>query len=211
MRGGGTGDDTGAAGGKEGGQDTAGSTTEENGQDIQSFDDLLKNPKYQSEFDKRVAKALDTQKAKLTADISTQIENARTEAEKLAKMNADQKAQYEKEKKERELADREAKLTERELKAAAKETLISKGLPASLADVLNYANAESCNKSIETVEAAFREAVAAGVSEKLTGGKPLKKAPDDTQIFSKEQISAMSAEEINKNWDAVQASMKKLK
>ena len=168
------------------------------------------NPANQSEFDKRVANALETQKAKLTADINSQIENARTEAEKLAKMNAEQKTQYEREKKDQELSKREAELTARELKATAKETLVSKGLPASLADVLNYENAEACNKSIEAVEAAFREAVAAGVDEKLRGGKPPKKAPDGTQLYTKEQIEAMTPEEINKNWDAVQASMKKM-
>lgn len=60
---------------------------------------------------------------------------ARTEAEKLAKMNAEQKAQYEREKKDQELAKREVELTARELKVTAKETLGSKGLPTSLADV----------------------------------------------------------------------------
>lgn len=195
------GDEPGAAGTEEGGEGT---------QNTQSFDDFLKNPANQSEFDKRVAKALETQKVKLTADIASQIENARTEAEKLAKMNAEQKAQYEREKKDQELAKREAELTARELKATAKETLASKGLPTSLADVLNYENAEVCNKSIEAVEAAFREAVAAGVDEKLRGGKPPKQAPDGTLIYTKEQISAMTPEEINKNWDAVQASMKKM-
>ena len=209
--GGGTGNDTGDAGGaagsennKEAGADTRGD------QSTQSFDDILKDPAYQAEFDRRIAKALKTQESKLTADINSKIENARTEAEKLAKMNTDQKEQYEKEKKEQELADREARLTERELKATAKETLVSKGLPASLADVLNYTDAEACNKSIEAVEAAFREAVAAGVEEKLRGGTPPKKAPDSSQMFTKEQIEAMSPDEINKNWEAVQASLKKM-
>ena len=48
------------------------------------------------------------------------------------------------------------------------------------------------------------------MDEKLRGGKPPKKAPDGTQLYTKEQIEAMTPEEINKNWDAVQASMKKM-
>lgn len=207
--GGGAGDAGGAAGGDNGDQGAAGAGEGgEGNQGTQSFDDFLKNPANQSEFDKRVAKALETQRGKMQSEIQTQIENARTEAEKLAKMNAEQKAQYEREKKDQELAKREAELTARELKATAKETLVSKGLPASLADVLNYENAEACNKSIEAVEKAFREAVAAGVDEKLRGGKAPKKAPDGAQLYTKEQIAAMTPEEINKNWDAVQASMK---
>ena len=207
SNGSGAGEDAGVAAGAD--NSSAGGA--EGGQGTQSFDDMLKNPAYQSEFDKRVAKALETQKAKMSADIETQIANAKTEAEKLAKMNADQKAQYEKEKKEKELADREAKLTERELKATAKETLTSKGLPSSLADVLNYSNAEACNKSIEAVETAFKEAVAAAVDDKLKGSKPMKKAPENVQIFTKEQIAAMTPSEINSNWDAVQASLRNFK
>lgn len=192
----------GAAGaGGEGGQGAAGSGSN------QTFDDLLKTPGYQSEFDKRVAKALETQKTKMQQDIQTQIESAKTEAEKMAKMNAEQKSQYEREKKEAELSTREAELTKRELMAEAKEQLAGKGLPISLAEVLNYSSAEECTKSIEAVGKSFQEAVEKAVNEKLTGGNPPTKAKT-TASFTSEQIKAMSAEEINKNWDAVQAAMK---
>ena len=59
-----------------------------------SFDDILKDKKYQSEFDKRVAKALETAKGKWETDYQAKVEEAKTEAEKLAKMNAEQKAKY---------------------------------------------------------------------------------------------------------------------
>lgn len=172
------------------------------------FDDFLKDPKMQAEFDKRVAKALDTSRSKMQAEIETKIAEARTEAEKLAKMNAEQKAQYEQQKREQELASREAEITKRELSAQAKETLADKGLPVMLADILNYTDAEKCQASIEAVEKSFTEAVSKAVEDKLRGGAPMKKAPETGGTFTKEQISAMSAEEINKNWDAIQASMK---
>lgn len=173
-----------------------------------TFDDILKDPAYQSEFDKRVAKALETQRGKLDKEIASKIENAKTEAEKLAKMNSEQKAQYEREKRESELLSREAEITKRELSAAAKETLADKGLPIILAEVLNYSDAESCNKSIEAVEKAFQDAVSKTVDQRLKGGKAPKKALDGAQTFTKEQISAMSPEEINRNWNAIQESMK---
>ena len=207
-------DNSGNAAGAADNGNTSADNGKDNSQGIQSFDDILKNPAYQSEFDKRVAKALETQKTKLNEDIAAQIANARTEAEKLARMNAEQKAQYEKEKREKELSEREAKLTERELKATARETLSSKGLPEAFAELLNYTNAEGCNKSIETVEKVYKEAlaagIAAGVEEQLKGGRPPKKAPEGTQLFTKAQIQAMTPEEINSNWDAVKASMKEL-
>lgn len=189
---------SGADGGKEG-------DAQETGK--KSFDDFLKDPANQSEFDKRVAKALETQKGKMQQDIQAQIDNARTEAEKLAKMTAQQKAQYESDKREKDLAAREAEITKRELSAQAKETLADKGLPVQLADILNYESAETCQASIAAVEKAFRDAVGKAVDDKLKGKDPMKKAPEGTS-FTKEQIAKMTPEEINKNWDAVQASMK---
>lgn len=172
-----------------------------------SFDDFLKDPKNQAEFDRRVGKALETSKGKMQKEIDARIEAARTEAEKLARMNSDQKMQYEKEKREKELADREASITRRELTATAKEQLAEKGLPVSLADVLDYSSAETCIASIDAVGRAFQEAVEKAVESRLAGGKPPRKA-DDRAAYTMDQIRAMSADEINKNWDAVQAAMK---
>ena len=189
-------EDTGAEGGAQG---AAGSSM--------SFDDYLKDPKNQAEFDRRVSKALETNRTKMQADIEKQIADAKTEAEKMAKMNADQKAQYEREKQEKELADREAAITKRELTATAKEQLAEKGFPISLAAILNYTNAEECAASIDAVGKAFQEAVEKAVTDRLAGGKPPKKA-DGATAYTMDQIRNMSAEEINKNWDAVQAAMK---
>lgn len=173
-----------------------------------SFDDILKDPKYQAEFDRRVAKALDTNRTKMQADIEAKMQEARTEAEKMAKMNAEQKAQYEREKQAKELAEREAAISRRELMATAKEQLEEKGLPLSLASVLNYTSAEECTASIDAVGKAFQEAVEKAVNDRLAGGKPPKKADTSTAAFTMDQIKNMTPEQINANWDAVQASMK---
>ena len=203
----------GGAGGAGGTSCGAGDAGENQGGDqgaagsSMSFDDYLKDPKNQAEFDRRVSKALETNRTKMQADIEKQIADAKTEAEKMAKMNADQKAQYEREKQEKELADREAAITKRELTATAKEQLAEKGLPISLAAILNYTNAEECAASIDAVGKAFQEAVEKAVTDRLAGGKPPKKA-DGATAYTMDQIRNMSADEINKNWDAVQAAMK---
>lgn len=190
----------GAEGGAAGGE--GGAAT------LPSFDDFLKDPKNQAEFDRRVAKALDTSRTKMQADIEAKMQEARTEAEKMAKMNAEQKAQYEREKQAKELADREAAITKRELMATAKEQLAEKGLPISLASVLNYSSAEECTASIDAVGKAFQEAVEKAVNDRLAGGKPPKKADNPAATFTMEQIKAMTPDQINANWDAVQAAMK---
>lgn len=143
----------------------------------QSFDDILKNKDYQAEFDRRVQKGIDTALAKAQEKWQALTDDKLSEAEKLAKMTKEEKAQYLAQKQERALAAREADITRRELMAEAKNTLAEKKLPVGLAEVLNYTNAESCNKSIDAVEKAFQEAVQAAVDEKLKGGPAPKKAP----------------------------------
>lgn len=145
-----------------------------------TFEEILSNKDYQAEFDRRVQKALETQRSKL----EVLFDEKATEAEKLAKMTEKEKAQYLQQKKEKEMADREAAITKRELAAEAKNILAEKKLPVSLAEVLNYSDADACKQSIEAVEKAFKEAVEASVEERLKGDKPLKKAPsqDDTDL-----------------------------
>lgn len=165
-----TGDNVGGSSNGESGTDTTGTEgTQEGKEGDKNFDDVLKDKKYQSEFDKRVAKALETAKSKWETDKATELENAKTEAEKLAKMNAEQKAKYAEEKRITELEKREKDITTRELKAQAYETLAEKGLPKDLVEILNYSDAETCNSSIEAVEKAFQSAVEKAVNEKLRG------------------------------------------
>lgn len=139
--------------------------------DSKSFDDILKgDKKYQSEFDKKIAKALETAKGKWETDYNSKLEDVKTEAEKLAKMNADEKAKYAEEKRVEELTRREKDITTRELKAQAYETLAEKGLPKGLVEILNYTDADTCNKSIESVSKAFQSAVENAVNDKIRGG-----------------------------------------
>lgn len=165
-----------AEGGEGGTGDTGtgGATGSENGGETKTFDDILKDKAHQSEFDKRIAKSLETAKAKWETDAQKKIDDAKTEATKLAKMTADEKAKHEEEKRISELEKREKDITTRELKAQAYETLASKNLPKELIDTLSFINAEQCNKSIEAVEKAFQTAVEKAVNDKLKGGNPPK-------------------------------------
>lgn len=152
-----------------------------------TFDDILKEGNFQAEFDRRVQKALGTAKDKWSALMDDKL----SEAEKLSKMNKEEKAEYLRQKQERDIHDREAAITRRELMAEAKNTLAEKKLPVSLAEVLNYADADTCNKSITAVEKAFQEAVQAAVEEKLKGGKPPKKATSQEDADLAKQVEAL--------------------
>ena len=145
---------------------------------------------------------------KLAKEYADQLAEQKTEAEKLAKMNAEQKAEYEKKKQLDELARREADITRRELRAEALVQLGEKGLPAKLADVLDYSSADACTNSINSVSEAFQQAVAEGVAKVTQGGKPPKAAPEGGKLYTREELKAMTPAEINANWDSVQASLK---
>lgn len=181
------GDGAGAEGGNGGGAggevETGGS-----GSEPMSFDEFLKGEGNQAEFDRRVQKAVNTAVTNAQEKWKLMIDDRVSEAEKLAKMTKEEKDQYLHNKKMKELSDREADITRRELMAEAKNTLTEKKLPVGLAEVLNYTDAESCKKSLEAVEKAFQEAVQAAVEEKLKGGKPPKKAPENEPTSEEEQI-----------------------
>lgn len=178
------GDGAGAEGGNGGG------TGAEGGDKPQSFDDFLKGDGNQAEFDRRVQKAVNTAVNKAQEKLKALSDDKLSEAEKLARMTNEEKAQYMHQKKEKELSEREAAITRKELMAEAKNTLAEKKLPVELADVLNYADADSCNKSIATVEKAFNKALEAAVEEKLKGGTPPRKAPEGGTV-TKEQYQKM--------------------
>lgn len=156
------------------------------------FDDFLKSGGNQAEFDRRVQQAITTAVSNAQKKWEVLADDKATEAEKLAKMTKDEKALYLQQKKEKEITDREAAVTRKELMAEAKNTLAEKKLPVSLAEVLNYSDADACNKSIEAIGKAFQEAVEAAVEEKLKGGKPPKAAAGSGNAQLDEIIKAMS-------------------
>lgn len=94
------------------------------------------------------------------------------EAEKLAQMDSQQKASYQRKQAEAALAAREAAVSKRELAADAAERLREYKLPGSLAACVNLSSAEECERSIEGLRAAFSEAVSQAVNERIRGTAP---------------------------------------
>ena len=182
--------DTGANGGGDTGSNTDTSTNQKNNESdttesTPSFDDVLRdNEGYQAAFDKKLQDAIAEEKAKWETDKQKAVDDALTEAEKLKKMNADEKAKYQDQKRKEALDKREKDITTRELKAQARETLAEKNLPKELIDALNFDSAEACNTSIEAVEKAFQNAIQKAVEDRLKGTKPTKPTnPSDGNIF----------------------------
>lgn len=158
-----------------------------------SFDDFLKGEGNQAEFDRRVSAAIESAVSTAQQKWQLMTDDKVSEAEKLAKMTAAEKATYQQQKYEKELAAREANIIKRELMAEAKVTLADKGIPVELADILDYKDKKSHEASIKKVEAAFQSAVKKAVDEKLKGSEPLKKKGSDKEQTLEQQIlTAMS-------------------
>ena len=128
----------------------------------------------QAQMDAAIANRLSRYKRDEDKRIEEAKQAARSEAEKLAKMNAEQRAEHDRQEAERaakareeEITRREAELTRRELKATAMDELAKRKLPGGLLDILNYSDADACSASIATVEKAWRECVQQGVNERL--------------------------------------------
>lgn len=137
------------------------------GDEPKTLDDILKDPKIQSDFDKRVQKSIETARSNWDKNIENIVNGKLTEAEKLNGMTEAQKKAYEKSQEDKALADREKAITVRELTATAKETLVDKGLPVSFASLLNLESAETVNASIEALSTEWQKAVQAGVADAI--------------------------------------------
>lgn len=116
-----------------------------------SFDELLQDKEYQSAFDKKIAQSLQTAKAKWDEESKTKM----AEAEKLAKMDKDEKEKYEKEQLEKKIAEYEARENARTLKDEAINIASQKEIPISYLELINFEtmNAEQVKSAIETIEA----------------------------------------------------------
>lgn len=149
-------------------------------------DDSSDNPKMftQDDVDKVVQKRLSRERKKWEQE----QQQEQDEATKLAGMNEKQKKEYQEKKREDKLNEREKEITKRELTATAKEMLAEKGLPMSLSSILDYADADSCNASIDVVEKAFQEAVQKAIDDKIKGGEVIKKAQGNSAKEEQDKV-----------------------
>lgn len=140
----------------------------------------------QSEVDKRVTQAMQTAQRKADARVK--------EAEKLAKMNEQQRYEYELDSREKAIAEKEKALALAENKATAASVLADKGISAKLVDFVVAEDAETMMENIGLLEKEFKASVKAEVEKRLGTSTPKKNLPTDKPI-SKEEFSKMKLTE----------------
>lgn len=122
----------------------------------------------QSMIDRRVTQALQTAERKNQAKLR--------EAEKLAKMNDDDRKEYEYNQRLAALEAKEKEFALLENKNEASKILAEKGLSLTLVDFIVAEDAETMNENIKILEQAFKASVKAEVEKRMTGSTPKKNA-----------------------------------
>lgn len=121
------------------------------------------------------------------------LEAKKQEAEKLAKMNAEQKALHEKEQLEKRIAEYEKKENIREMEKEARKMLSEQKIPIT-DDIVSYfvsEDAESTKKGVEALTAYVNNLQEQWEIARNTGKTP-KKVAGNTQTVTVEQFNAMT-------------------
>lgn len=128
-----------------------------------------------------------------------QQDKAIKEAEKLATMDAKQKAEYEKEQMQKELDEYKRKDALASMTNTARNMLADANISVSdeLLSVMVTTDADETKAAIDAFKDAFNAAVEKAVKEKLKGEPPTKGGtPNPTPTLTKEQIMAIKDPEL---------------
>lgn len=123
---------------------------------------------FDSEVDKRIAKALETAKSKWNEEKQDEINRA----EQLAKMSAEERKEAEDKAKAESLEKREKELNMREYRYEAKHQLEENGLPDSFVDMVLSDDPATTKNNITAVKSEFDKAIEVAVTERLKGKTP---------------------------------------
>jgi hypothetical protein len=177
-------------GGDGGGDDDGGGSDPED--KPVSFDDFLKEEGNQAEFDRRVQKAVNTAVTNAQEKWKALTDDKLTEAEKLAKMTKEEKAEYKNRKLEKELEDLKRQNAITEMAKTARKMLADEeiNIPDELLGHLVSESAEDTKAAVEAFSRMYKTAVQAAVKDALKGNPP--KGGTGGKTMTKEQIMAIS-------------------
>lgn len=135
-----------------------------------TFDEVLQDSEYQSAYDKKVALALENAKVKWQKE----ADEKKSEAEKLAKMDAETKSKYELEKERKAKEEAISKLNAYELKETATKIAKEKELDVDLLDLIDFTKetADSIRSKIETIDTIYKKSVEKGIKNALKEETP---------------------------------------
>ena len=150
----------------------------------------------QDEVNKIVEQRLARERKKYEEESRKTVEEATTEAEKLSKMTAQEKREYELNKKIAEYEKREKELNKKALQSESKSVLADLGYNSDqinqLNNFLDYTDADTCKKSIESIDKIIKDMVSDKVQAELNS---------KLKTVTKPQVSTSSGGSIT--WEQV--------
>ena len=157
-----------------------------------SFDDFLSQEGNQAEFDRRVQKAINTAVSNAQKKWQTMTDGKVSEAEKLAQMTSEEKAEYRAKKAEQELADLKKEIALGDMAKTARKMLSEENISVPDEIIMNLVSddAEKTKSAVESFAKVFKDAVQAAVKESLKGNPP-KASTGGTTTVTREQILAV--------------------
>lgn len=167
------------------------------------FEALLReNRDYQSAFDRKVERALQTARANWEREQAAALEEGRAQAQAQARAAAE--AEYRE--KLAQLDARAARQARRERQVETADRLTKLGLSPAFAPWLTGETDEESRQRVEAFEALFRGAVSDTVTERMGGFVPAEPVP--APAFDRERLRGMSPREINAHWAEIQDTLK---
>lgn len=157
-----------------------------------SFDDFLKQGGNQAEFDRRVQKATQTAVANAQQKWKALTDDKMSEAERLAQMTKEEKAEYRANKLEKELSDLKRQNALSDMAKTARKMLAEEeiNLPDELLSHLVSEDAEKTKEAVESFTKLYKAAIQAAVKDALKGNPP-KVGTGGKGTMTKDQILAI--------------------
>lgn len=172
-------------------------TNEDDNKESENDNDSKQETYTKNEVDSAISKAVDSalkkRERKHQQDLEQAREEARKKAESYAKLTEKEKRDKEIEEREQALAEKEKDFKLRELKSDVESDLKDKGLPTSFAtSLIHLEDAGKINEVVKEIKADFDNAVQEQVKEATRQSTP----SNQSSSFDNRQASGKSFEEL---------------
>lgn len=172
-------------------------TNEDDNKESENDNDSKQETYTKNEVDSAISKAVDSALKKRERKHQQELENAREEARKkaesYAKLTEKEKRDKEIEEREQALAEKEKEFKLRELKSDVESDLKEKGLPTSFAEsLIHLEDVEKINEVVKEIKADFDNAVQEQVKEVTRQSTP----SNQSSSFGNRQASGKSFEQL---------------
>lgn len=172
-------------------------TNEDDNKESENDNDSKQETYTKNEVDSAISKAVDSALKKRERKHQQELENAREEARKkaesYAKLTEKEKRDKEIEEREQALAEKEKEFKLRELKSDVESDLKDKGLPTSFAtSLIHLENVEKINEAVKEIKSDFDNAVQEQVKEVTRQSTP----NNQSSSFGGHQTNGKSIQEL---------------